>query len=73
VGFAVCKTCGQVEEFDDQLLDAVILRLGQEHRFQTEQRVVELVGICRNCDDSNNKSAEPKNNKNNSEAKPCST
>lgn len=73
VGFAVCKTCGQVEEFDDQLLDAVILRLGEKCRFQTEQRVVELVGVCRNCGDADNSNDEPKNKKNNKDAKPCST
>jgi Fur family zinc uptake transcriptional regulator len=49
VGFVVCRNCKQVEDFEDGSLDAVIHKLGQQKRFQTEQRVVELVGICRSC------------------------
>jgi Fur family zinc uptake transcriptional regulator len=49
IGFVVCRNCRQVEAFEDGLLDAVIHKLGQQKHFQTEQQVVELVGICQEC------------------------
>lgn len=49
IGFVVCRNCREVEAFEDGVLDAVIQKLGQQKRFQTEQQVIELVGICRKC------------------------
>jgi Fur family zinc uptake transcriptional regulator len=57
VGFVVCRSCKHVEAFDDASLDAVIQKLGQQKRFQAEQRVVELVGICRECAEANESGA----------------
>ncbi|MEJ2123332.1 MAG: transcriptional repressor [Alphaproteobacteria bacterium] len=53
VGFVVCRNCKHVEAFDDASLDAVIQKLGNQRHFQTEQRVVELVGICQECAEIN--------------------
>jgi Fur family zinc uptake transcriptional regulator len=52
IGFAVCRNCREVEAFEDGMLDAVIQKLGQQKSFQTEQQVIELIGICRKCTDA---------------------
>ena len=49
--FAVCKSCKNVEEIHDKKLQSALRDVSAAHRFKVECEVVELVGLCLDCDE----------------------
>lgn len=45
----LCGDCGSAEEGEDQALEALIERDAARRGFRAQRRVVEVLGICRNC------------------------
>jgi Fur family ferric uptake transcriptional regulator len=48
----VCTSCGKLIEFEDCRLGALIPRLEQEYGVRVEGHLLELYGICRDCQDA---------------------
>jgi len=49
VAFAICETCGRVDEFSDETVET---RLGDwvaAHRFKPAKTTIEIRGNCSNC------------------------
>ncbi len=49
VQFLICKTCGTTAELDDRRLGEAIGRSATEHGFDIQSRVIELTGVCAQC------------------------
>jgi len=49
--FAVCRSCGTVEELHDHALTAHIKALADNLKFHIEREMLELMGLCRKCSD----------------------
>ncbi|MBE7184124.1 MAG: transcriptional repressor [Methylobacterium mesophilicum] len=49
VVFAICETCGQVDEFADETVAARLRGWAEDHGFKTAKTVVELRGTCAGC------------------------
>lgn len=47
----VCLRCGRVEEFQEDLLDAMEDRLVRERGFRVVDHELKFYGTCRQCDD----------------------
>lgn len=47
--FAICQTCGRVEEFADPVVSERLVDWAGAHRFDATQTTVELRGRCANC------------------------
>lgn len=47
--FAVCRSCGAVQELEDPALAAVLGVVADRSGFRVEGRVIELVGACPAC------------------------
>ena len=47
--FAVCNGCGNVEEIHDARFEALIREISAAHHFQVQQEMIELVGLCGDC------------------------
>ncbi len=47
--FAVCRSCGAVEEIHDHRLTDAISALGKTLKFSIERQMLELIGLCQNC------------------------
>lgn len=47
----ICNQCHQVSLVRDGSLDALFRQISHEHAFQHEGQVVEMSGVCRNCQD----------------------
>ncbi len=45
----VCKECGKIIEFNDQVLGEFEDRLEQEYNFQIFDHRIKFFGICQNC------------------------
>lgn len=44
-----CVQCGQIVEFENLQIENLQERVAKEHNFQLTHHVLELYGICRNC------------------------
>ena len=49
--FAICRACGTVAEIDDHRLIDALHDAGKSIKFRIEHETLELVGLCRSCDD----------------------
>lgn len=49
VGFAICDTCGRVDEFCDAIVEKRLKDWAREHAFKLARTTVELRGTCANC------------------------
>ncbi|MBD8555865.1 transcriptional repressor [Rhizobium sp. CFBP 8762] len=47
--FAICETCGQVNEFHDSNIDQRIAFWGSENGFKPNKTTMEIRGICGAC------------------------
>lgn len=47
--FLVCETCGQIDHIDDDSLAKGMRRRAESTGFSPRRPVLELVGLCRNC------------------------
>jgi Fur family transcriptional regulator, zinc uptake regulator len=50
--FAVCKSCGTVEEIHDSRISNYIKKIGKDLNFRVESEIFELSGICAKCDEA---------------------
>jgi len=48
--FAVCRDCGTATEIHDPQLTTLIKALGRKLHFHIEREMIELLGLCKNCD-----------------------
>lgn len=49
VAFAICDRCGQVDEFDDVVVEERFRHWSREHGFQIAKTTIEMRGTCSNC------------------------
>lgn len=49
VAFAICNTCGRVEEFHDHAIDHRLADWARSKRFKAEKTTIELRGVCAAC------------------------
>ncbi|MBN9073011.1 MAG: transcriptional repressor [Rhizobiales bacterium] len=49
VAFAICDTCGQVDEFSDETVERRLKGWAKEHSFRLAKTTIEMRGICANC------------------------
>jgi len=47
--FAVCRSCGTVEEIHDKRLTKSIKALAANLKFHVEREMLELMGLCKKC------------------------
>jgi Fur family zinc uptake transcriptional regulator len=47
--FAVCRSCGNVEEIHDHRLSDSIKALAASIKFHIEREMLELIGLCKSC------------------------
>ena len=45
----VCRDCGSIKEFEDELLEPVRARLKEQFGFQADTEHMSFFGICREC------------------------
>ena len=48
-GFAICETCGQVDEFHDHAIDDRLSTWSQSKAFKPAKTTIEIRGICQAC------------------------
>ncbi|MBW8320682.1 MAG: transcriptional repressor [Arenimonas sp.] len=49
VAFAICNSCGRVEEFHDHAIDHRLADWARSKRFKAEKTTIELRGVCAAC------------------------
>nr|WP_099866780.1 Fur family transcriptional regulator [Pararhizobium haloflavum] len=49
IGFAICETCGQVDEFSDEVIEDRLASFAQARGFVPAKTTVELRGQCARC------------------------
>ena len=49
IAFAICETCGQVDEFSDEVVSQRLGGWAVDHGFKAEKTTVELRGQCVAC------------------------
>lgn len=49
IAFAICETCGQVNEFSDDLVAERLAHWAHGHRFRPSKTTVEIRGHCAGC------------------------
>lgn len=49
VAFAICETCGQVDEFADSVVEERLGSWATDHHFKLEKTTIEMRGQCANC------------------------
>lgn len=49
IAFAICETCGQVDEFPDSVVEKRLKGWAKDHRFRTQKTTIELRGTCAGC------------------------
>lgn len=49
VAFAICDRCGQVDEFDDAVVEERFRYWSKEHGFQIAKTTIEMRGTCSTC------------------------
>lgn len=47
--FAVCRSCGAVEELHDHRVSTAIREIGAALKFRVEREMLELLGLCGKC------------------------
>lgn len=47
--FAVCKSCGDVEEIHDKKIASYLKKIAKKIDFQIEEEILELSGFCKKC------------------------
>ena len=47
--FVICDACGEVSEFDDEIVGGQLARRAEERNFVLNRAVVELHGTCARC------------------------
>ena len=47
--FAICETCGQVDEFSDEVVEHRLQDLARAKRFKPAKTTIELRGTCAAC------------------------
>lgn len=55
VQFAVCRSCGNVEEIHDRSLSAGIHKAAARLKFHVEREMLEIMGLCKSCSPSHTK------------------
>jgi Fur family ferric uptake transcriptional regulator len=45
----ICTKCGSIQEFKDDLLETLQLRIAESHRFHILQHKTEIYGLCDQC------------------------
>lgn len=50
----ICLTCGNVYEFDDDLLDQLEDRIESNNDFQVKDHMVKFFGYCKDCKEDDN-------------------
>lgn len=51
VAFAICDSCGGVEEFVDSSVEKGLSRWSRGHAFRAKRVTVELRGLCESCNE----------------------
>lgn len=49
VAFAICESCGQVNEFHDHAIDARLSGWAKERKFAPSKTTIEIRGLCEAC------------------------
>lgn len=49
IAFAICDSCGQVDEFSDQVVEKRLKGWSKEHAFKLAKTTIEMRGTCSNC------------------------
>ncbi len=49
VAFAICRSCGQVDELEAQTVRRVLRSAAASRSFEIEAAMLELTGLCRTC------------------------
>lgn len=49
IAFAICETCGQVEEFADDAVEDRLTSAMRQRGFKPAKTTVEIRGACRSC------------------------
>lgn len=49
IAFAICETCGRVDEFTDEVVKERLGAWSKAHRFTAGRTTIELRGRCRAC------------------------
>lgn len=47
--FAICETCGRVDEFSDEVVKERLGAWAKSHHFTAERTTIELRGKCKGC------------------------
>jgi Fur family transcriptional regulator, zinc uptake regulator len=49
IGFAICDTCGRVEEFAERAVELKLAAWSKSAGFETTRTTIELRGTCKEC------------------------
>ncbi|MXN65498.1 transcriptional repressor [Stappia sp. GBMRC 2046] len=49
IAFAICETCGQVDEFSDDVVSERLAAWADGHRFSPSKTTIEIRGHCAGC------------------------
>lgn len=49
VAFAICESCGQVDEFADEVVEARLKGWAGDNAFKLGKTTIEMRGTCANC------------------------
>jgi Fur family zinc uptake transcriptional regulator len=47
--FMLCTQCERANEFTDASIDKTLQALGDDRKFQTAHKVIEITGLCADC------------------------
>ncbi len=50
--YLVCSACGKTDELESASLSQILGRAAKSRGFKSEKRIVEVQGLCRECDDA---------------------
>ncbi len=48
-GHLVCRRCGNIVEFDDGKVEALLVKIAGAHGFRLEETVIQGIGLCAEC------------------------
>ncbi|MCO5073017.1 MAG: transcriptional repressor [Rhizobiaceae bacterium] len=49
IAFAICETCGAVDEFSDEIVEQRLTGWSRNNNFQLAKTTIEMRGVCANC------------------------
>lgn len=49
IAFAICDTCGGVDEFSDEVVEQRLTGWSRDHDFRLGHTTIEMRGTCANC------------------------